>query len=76
MDIKERWKKIKIWLLQNDYTMEQISKDVGVTSGMVSHVITGKRTSPRVQAWLREHGCPEEFVLHPKEKKDGEKRAV
>ena len=76
MDMKERQKNIKIWLLQNDITMVRINREVGVSLQSVSHTVKGIRSCAGVLAWLREHGCPEKYVQHPNEKKAEEKKAA
>ena len=76
MDIKERQKNIKIWLIQKGKIQSEIARETGASQQSVSWTIAGHRNDPKVLAWLREHGCPEEFMRHPKEKKAEEKRAA
>jgi len=58
---------IKIWMLREGITQTQIARELGVDPTLVSHIIAGRLKGRgikgyRVLQWLREHGCPEEYL--------------
>lgn len=57
-----RTKKIKEWLKKSGYKQAQIAKELEISHVAVVLAIQNKSTISRVVAWLREHGCPEEYL--------------
>ncbi len=54
--------KINKWLKRQGITKTQIARELGISHVAVVLVIQGKSTSARVVEWLKEHGCPEEYL--------------
>lgn len=59
---------IKIWMLRNDVRQAQVAADLGVSRPLVSMTIHGMAKNRRVLDWLKNHGCPEEYLEFPKRK--------
>lgn len=56
-------KQILIWLIEKGYTQSQISIATNTSTATVSLTISGHRNNRAVLDWLREHGCPEAFLI-------------
>ena len=54
--------KIMKWMRKNKHTQGQIGRELGISQPAVHLTIYNKSTVSRVMAWLREHGCPEEYL--------------
>lgn len=53
---------VKIWLLRQGIRQVDIARELGVHKVTVNKTINGHERNRRVIRWLRERGCPEEFL--------------
>jgi len=61
---------IRIWMLRNQLTVESIRRDLGYRNHTpVSLTIDGKRNQQKVLQYLKDHGCPEQYLHLPKNMK-------
>ncbi len=56
---------IKIWLLRRKARISDIALRTGVSRASVSKTINGTRNSRPVLRWLRDNGCPAEYLALP-----------
>jgi predicted XRE-type DNA-binding protein len=59
---------IKIWMLRNGFRQAQVAADLGVSRPLVSMTIHGHGKNRRVLDWLRDRGCPAEYLDLPRGK--------
>lgn len=55
-------KRIRMWMIGRGYTQIQICRETETSAPTVSLTIAGQRNNQAVLAWLRERGCPEEYL--------------
>lgn len=59
---------IRIWMLRNGLTVNSTRKALGYRNHTpVSLTIDGKKNLRKVLAYLREMGCPEQFLALPED---------
>lgn len=59
---------IRIWMLRNGLTVDSTRKALGYRNHTpVSLTIDGKKNLRKVLAYLREMGCPEQFLALPED---------
>jgi hypothetical protein len=55
-------REIRKWLIDIGKSQSDIARDLGRTRQLVQMTIGGPQRNKKVLRWLREHGCPEEFL--------------
>jgi predicted transcriptional regulator len=62
MRTERQLKALKKWMIDLGMTQRQIGKECGVTQGLVSQVIYGKRKNQKVIDFFLSRGCPRELL--------------
>ncbi len=58
-------KEIKVWLLRRGISITAISRYTGTERTNASKTISGTRNNRPVLRWLRDNGCPAEYLALP-----------
>jgi hypothetical protein len=55
--------KAKAWMVGNGIRIRDIQRAIGSRShSQISSTLLGKRSHKKTLAWLKEQGCPEEYL--------------
>jgi len=60
---------VKIWMLRKGIRQAEVAAELGVSRPLVSMTIQGTARNRRVLDWLKDHGCPEEYLEYPRGKR-------
>lgn len=62
---------IRVWMLRHGHTIDSIRKALGYANHTpVSLTISGQENLRKVLLYLRDQGCPEEYLDMPKDMKE------
>lgn len=63
---RKPWR-IKEWLSENDLNMSSVARDLRLDPSIASRTVAGKSNNRQVLSYLREKGCPLEYLSLPKD---------
>lgn len=53
---------IKVWMVRSGIRQADIAQDLKVSENLIWLTVNGKERNYRVIQWLREYGCPKDFL--------------
>lgn len=53
---------IKVWMVRSGIRQSEIAQDLKVSDNLVWLTVNGHERNYRVIRWLREYGCPKDFL--------------
>lgn len=67
-------RRVRAWLVMEEITVRDIQRDLGYRShAPVAETLSGARDYPKVLTWLRDKGCPVEYLQLPERMKKQER---